>query len=354
MQYSTVLFLTRLFHRFSAADRYTILFSRKGSDEMSDASGGGFIRSSSVPKDVPEDDPGSSKIYRHLEEHCGQLSAAGTGGGGIRTTNSTLATPVNQQMNYRNISPYSNYSIHKRKPSPLLGSVILAQKIQQERLLNMQTSLQTPKSSPSSVVESGQKSPEITDPNQTKLSDVSDVQSYPDLLNELPTNNNNHIKIKTSASHASNQQITTDQMLTMPKHDPLSPVHQSGLPEATTATRRVSNGDARRVAKGYHPIRRSASTVSDIQRLDYSCHQAVYHHFQNSSQFRPGSMASSKLFVLPLGSTASSGSVSSASGKPKRFSATSTASSSAASTTSSSILGLRGFRTATGPGETFF
>ena len=218
----------------------------------------------------------------------------------------------------------------------------------------MQTSLQTPKSSPSSVVESGQKSPEITDPNQTKLSDVSDVQSYPDLLNELPTNNNNHMKIKTSASHDSNQHITTDQMLTMPKHDPLSPVHQSGLPEATTATRRVSNGDARRVAKGYHPIRRSASTVSDIQRLDYSCHQAVYHHFQNSSQFRPGSMASGKLFVLPLGSTASSGSASSASGKPKRFSATSTASSSAASTTSSSILGLRGFRTATGPGETLF
>ena len=148
-------------------------------------------------------------------------------------------------------------------------------------------------------------------------------------------------------------------MLTMPKHDPLSPVHQSGLPEATTATRRVSNGDARRVAKGYHPIRRSASTVSDIQRLDYSCHhhyrnhsEAVYHQYQNSSQFRPGSMASSKLFVLPLGSTASSGSASSASGKPKRFSATSTASSSAASTTSSSILGLRGFRTATGPGET--
>ena len=73
------------------------------------------LRSSSVPKEGLEADPGSSQIYQHLEDV---------------QNHPVTSTPYKP---HPPPPPNSYFTLQKRKPSPLLGSVILAQKIQQER-----------------------------------------------------------------------------------------------------------------------------------------------------------------------------------------------------------------------------
>ena len=90
-------------------------------------------------------------------------------------------------------------------------------------------------------------------PEPANTQNLTNVQSFPDLLNELPSS---------ITTYSSQQTINTFDVQEISAQPALH--HRPGLPECKPAGRRTSNGDARRA--GFTPIRRSASTVSDIQR----------------------------------------------------------------------------------------
>ena len=245
---------------------YEIEYNRKRTDSLEESQQ--QQRSASVPRDEPLDvnstlNPDSSQIYKHLE--------------------------YQQPIYTKHFS-----TLGRRKPSPLLGSVILTQKINQERMQSSPIRRQTP---------------------------VENIQSYPDLLNELPSTKISSVHSQLTISQPSESHSVSD-YVDMGRFLQVSPPIESPVPPTQPILYATPPPQTRSQPRGRgikSPIRRSASTVSDIQQV-----RALYQRSQFSPQktlSRIPQEPKPELFVLPVNHEQSSNGP-----KPRRFSSTSTTS----------------------------